>query len=263
MLRSLVGSEMCIRDSSMAEPPKPPRQRRTFTDVPPAADPIASRLLAQPAPSTTPRRCFTEKSSSDQPEGGAPGEDAPAKRRRASKWDVATPTVAPTAAQLSGCNRLNGLPGNPLDNFLLQNKTQGAEPVMPVLDEASGHHMNDFIPQAEMAKFHHAAGTAQAAQAAGNQIAEKLNLDQTNKGFQMMQSMGWTAATPGLGAGNTGIAAPIQAIGQTMSKFGIGVPVNTHEPQAGDDDFTLYRKRMMLGYKHRPNPFNNPRNSYY
>ena len=26
------------------------------------------------------------------------------------------------------------------------------------------------------------------------------------------------------------------------------------QPQSGDDDFTLYRKRMMLGYKHRPNP---------
>jgi splicing factor 4 len=26
------------------------------------------------------------------------------------------------------------------------------------------------------------------------------------------------------------------------------------EVQEGDDEFEAYRKRMMLGYKHRPNP---------
>jgi len=30
-----------------------------------------------------------------------------------------------------------------------------------------------------------------------------------------------------------------------------------------DDDFEIYRKRMMLAYKYRPNPLNNPRRSYY
>ena len=32
---------------------------------------------------------------------------------------------------------------------------------------------------------------------------------------------------------------------------------------ADDDAFEQYRKRMMLGYKHRPNPLGNPRKSYY
>jgi splicing factor 4 len=31
----------------------------------------------------------------------------------------------------------------------------------------------------------------------------------------------------------------------------------------GDDAFDSYRKRMMLAYKFRPNPLNNPRRSYY
>lgn len=33
--------------------------------------------------------------------------------------------------------------------------------------------------------------------------------------------------------------------------------------EEGDDAYTLYRKRMQLGYKHRPNPLGNPRKSYY
>ena len=31
------------------------------------------------------------------------------------------------------------------------------------------------------------------------------------------------------------------------------------EVTAADDEFEIYRKRMMLGYKHRPNPLGNPR----
>jgi splicing factor 4 len=30
-----------------------------------------------------------------------------------------------------------------------------------------------------------------------------------------------------------------------------------------DDPYEAYRKRMMLGYKYRPNPLGNPRRSYY
>jgi splicing factor 4 len=36
-----------------------------------------------------------------------------------------------------------------------------------------------------------------------------------------------------------------------------------HEVAEGDDMFEQYRKRMMLGYKFRPNPLGNPRKSYY
>ncbi|CAK1597643.1 unnamed protein product [Parnassius mnemosyne] len=30
-----------------------------------------------------------------------------------------------------------------------------------------------------------------------------------------------------------------------------------------DDEFDAYRKRMMLAYRFRPNPLNNPRRPYY
>jgi len=33
--------------------------------------------------------------------------------------------------------------------------------------------------------------------------------------------------------------------------------------QEDDDEFEAYRKRMMLGYKYRPNPLGNPRKQYY
>ncbi len=42
------------------------------------------------------------------------------------------------------------------------------------------------------------------------------------------------------------------------------VCVQAHgEIKEDDDEFEAYRKRMMLGYKYRPNPLGNPRKSYY
>jgi len=35
------------------------------------------------------------------------------------------------------------------------------------------------------------------------------------------------------------------------------------QAEADDDDVEQYRKRMMLAYKFRPNPMNNPRRQYY
>jgi splicing factor 4 len=37
----------------------------------------------------------------------------------------------------------------------------------------------------------------------------------------------------------------------------------SHEVEEGDDAFDQYRKRMMLAYRFRPNPLNNPRRAYY
>jgi len=77
----------------------------------------------------------------------------------------------------------------------------------------------------------------------------------------MMAKMGFTQGQ-GLGAAGTGITTPIAASGNALG-LGVGVAKETWEPTQGDDDFALYRKRMMLGYKHRPNPLNNPRTNYY
>ena len=44
--------------------------------------------------------------------------------------------------------------------------------------------------------------------------------------------------------------------------LGLGAEVHG-EVKETDDAFEQYRKRMMLGYKHRPNPLGNPRKAYY
>lgn len=37
----------------------------------------------------------------------------------------------------------------------------------------------------------------------------------------------------------------------------------THDVDTEDSEFDQYRKRMMLAYRFRPNPLNNPRRDYY
>jgi splicing factor 4 len=84
----------------------------------------------------------------------------------------------------------------------------------------------------------------------------------SNKGAQMMAKMGFTQGQ-GLGAAGTGMQAPVDAGAGNNLKLGVGVAKETWEPTAEDDAFALYRKKMMLGYKHRPNPLGNPRSTYY
>jgi hypothetical protein len=49
-----------------------------------------------------------------------------------------------------------------------------------------------------------------------------------------------------------------------LSGDGAGVGVGTtHGVVEGDTEFDSYRKRMMLAYRFRPNPLNNPRRDYY
>lgn len=54
----------------------------------------------------------------------------------------------------------------------------------------------------------------------------------------------------------------LQAAGAPNSSLGLGA-VGQGEVTADDDIYTQYRKRMQLGYKHRPNPLGNPRKPYY
>ena len=74
--------------------------------------------------------------------------------------------------------------------------------------------------------------------------------------------MGWKEGS-GLGASSSGMAAPISAGGTSaQEKRGLGAKEHI-QIEEGDDEFEQYRKRMMLGYKHRPNPLGNPRKNYY
>lgn len=62
----------------------------------------------------------------------------------------------------------------------------------------------------------------------------------------------WTAGE-GLGSSRNGIADPIMAGDVKMNNLGVGA----HEPgevTPEDDIYEQYKKRMMLGYRYRPNP---------
>jgi hypothetical protein len=75
-------------------------------------------------------------------------------------------------------------------------------------------------------------------------------------------------AESGAGSGGMGGASSasgtnvVIAGGRGPDGAGLGVRA-THEVGAEDSEFDQYRKRMMLAYRFRPNPLNNPRRNYY
>lgn len=132
------------------------------------------------------------------------------------------------------------------------------------LDGTRGHHLGDFIPQTEMNAFLAKCGDpgAQAAAAAAA-IEARIGSDgNPNKGADMMRKMGWTDGR-GLGASGAGAIDPLAAVGgQGGDRAGLGAS-DRAAPSERDDIYEQYKKRMMLGYKHRPNPLGNPRKDYY
>ncbi|XP_057496228.1 SURP and G-patch domain-containing protein 1-like protein isoform X2 [Actinidia eriantha] len=123
-----------------------------------------------------------------------------------------------------------------------------------------GHHMGDYIPQEELEKFLATCNDA-AAQKAAKESAEKAKIQSDNVGHKLLSKMGWKEGE-GLGSSKSGIADPIMAGNVKKDHLGVGA----HQPgevTPEDDIYEQYKKRMMLGYRHRPNPLNNPRKSYY
>ena len=128
-------------------------------------------------------------------------------------------------------------------------------------DGTRGHHMQDFIPQDELAKVLAQSGDV-AAQEHAKRIEEQSKIGSDNIGHKLLSKMGWKEGS-GLGASASGMAAPISAKGSSaQEKRGLGAKEHI-QIEEGDDEFEQYRKRMMLGYKHRPNPLGNPRKNYY
>lgn len=60
-------------------------------------------------------------------------------------------------------------------------------------------------------------------------------------------------AGEGLGSGRSGRADPVQAGQVKVNNLGVGAE-QPGEVTADDDIYEQYKKRMMLGYKFRPNP---------
>lgn len=109
--------------------------------------------------------------------------------------------------------------------------------------------MQDFIPKEELAKVLAKSGTKEGiAQAEAIEAASRIQSD--NIGHKLLSQMGWKEGE-GLGATGSGVAAPVSASSDFGGdKRGLGAEDHT-AVQQGDDEFEVYRKRMMLGYKHR------------
>ncbi|KAL4180500.1 hypothetical protein AMTRI_Chr13g125580 [Amborella trichopoda] len=123
-----------------------------------------------------------------------------------------------------------------------------------------GHHMGDYIPQEELEKFLSACNDA-AAQKAAKEAAEKAKIQADNVGHRLLSKMGWREGE-GLGSHKSGRADPVMAGNVKLNNLGVGAE-QPGEVTPEDDIYEQYKKRMMLGYRYRPNPLNNPRKAYY
>ena len=123
-------------------------------------------------------------------------------------------------------------------------------------------HIGSYIPKDVLSKFLDNAKkkTSNLNTPPTNIKAENV-VDKSNIGYQMLKKSGWQRGE-GLGANGTGRKAPVVPSTNEGARNGIGTKA-TYEVEAGDDEYAIFRKRMQLSYRYRPNPLNNPRRSYY
>ncbi|KAF9665740.1 hypothetical protein SADUNF_Sadunf16G0155200 [Salix dunnii] len=114
-----------------------------------------------------------------------------------------------------------------------------------------GHHMGDYIPPVELEKFLSTCNDA-AARKAAKEAAERARIQADNVGHKLLSKMGWKEGE-GLGSSRNGISNPIMAGDVKKDHLGVGAH-NPGEVTPEDDIYEQYKKRMMLGYRHRPNP---------
>ncbi|XP_059061368.1 histone-lysine N-methyltransferase SETD1B-like [Achroia grisella] len=126
---------------------------------------------------------------------------------------------------------------------------------------AGKHHIGDFLPPEELKKFMEKYSAFKSGKEPDLSDYKEFKLKEDNVGFKMLQKLGWSEGQ-GLGAEGTGIVEPVNKANQPVANLGLGASASDIvSPQ--DDEFDAYRKRMMLAYRFRPNPLNNPRRPYY
>ncbi|XP_049603311.1 SURP and G-patch domain-containing protein 1 [Syngnathus scovelli] len=123
------------------------------------------------------------------------------------------------------------------------------------------HFIGDFLPPEELEKFMETFKALKEGRDPDYSEYKEFKLTVENLGFRMLMKMGWKEGE-GLGSEGQGIKAPVNK-GTTASNgagFGVERPA---ELSKSDDEYDAFRKRMMLAYRFRPNPLNNPRRPYY
>ncbi|KAF4526514.1 hypothetical protein B566_EDAN005881 [Ephemera danica] len=123
------------------------------------------------------------------------------------------------------------------------------------------HHIGDFLPPNELEKFMEKYNARKEGREPDLSDYKEYKLKEDNIGFKMLQKLGWSEGQ-GLGSEGQGITDPINKATVRSEAQGLGLE-RPEEVAGHDDEYEAYRKRMMLAYRFRPNPLNNPRRSYY
>ncbi|XP_059172502.1 arginine-glutamic acid dipeptide repeats protein-like [Physella acuta] len=123
------------------------------------------------------------------------------------------------------------------------------------------HFLGDFLPPEELEKFMETFKALKDGREPDYSDYKEFKLTCENMGYQMLVKLGWKEGT-GLGAQEQGITKPVNKGNTSVEGRGLGIE-RPAELTKDDDEFDAYRKRMMLAYRFRPNPLNNPRRPYY
>ena len=139
------------------------------------------------------------------------------------------------------------------------------------------------MPPEELAKFMEKFQAVQEGRTIDESDYKDFKIAESNVGYQMLKKFGWQEGT-GLGIGGAGITAPVNATRRNEAQ-GLGAS-KPDDLTIDDNEYDAYRyaysksnlverknksnygrlfsrKRMMLAYRFRPNPLNNPRRAYY
>ncbi|XP_054434905.1 SURP and G-patch domain-containing protein 1 isoform X3 [Pteronotus mesoamericanus] len=123
------------------------------------------------------------------------------------------------------------------------------------------HFIGDFLPPDELEKFMETFKALKEGREPDYSEYKEFKLTVENIGYQMLMKMGWKEGE-GLGSEGQGIKNPVNKGTTTVDGAGFGID-RPAELSKEDDEYEAFRKRMMLAYRFRPNPLNNPRRPYY
>ncbi|XP_007897059.2 LOW QUALITY PROTEIN: SURP and G-patch domain-containing protein 1 [Callorhinchus milii] len=123
------------------------------------------------------------------------------------------------------------------------------------------HFIGDFLPPDELDKFMETFKALKEGREPDYSDYKDFKITVENIGYQMLMKMGWKEGD-GLGSDGQGIKAPVPRGITAVDGAGFGID-RPAELSKDDDEYEAFRKRMMLAYRFRPNPLNNPRRPYY